>query len=113
MERTSEFTGAPVDTYSDEWRHECECKTLLRMVDADARNAYLTKIERRRGAEAATRLRVDAAALFLLRNPEKVWEWYRASFEATVGLGPVFAHQVMKRARACKEARAQAAENAE
>lgn len=26
---TSELTGEPVDTSSDAWRHECECRWLL------------------------------------------------------------------------------------
>lgn len=33
--------GRVVSSYSEEWRHECECTTLLRVPTLEARRSYL------------------------------------------------------------------------
>ena len=75
----SEFTGEPVSTDSEDWRHECEVRWLLSLPDRFARNDYLNGyvaengrrmpgIVGHRGQAAADRLRKDAEKLFYLRR---------------------------------------------
>lgn len=75
----SEFTGQPVDTFSEEWRHECECRALLAMPSREARNRFLNGYtdhagKKRpgvltfRGQAGVDRLRNDAEKLFYLRR---------------------------------------------
>ena len=33
--------GTEVSNYSEEWRHQCECATILRMPTLEARRSYL------------------------------------------------------------------------
>lgn len=48
--------GRQVDSSSEDWRAECEARTVLRMPGKPARRAYLAAVEKRRGVEAADRL---------------------------------------------------------
>lgn len=45
-----------VDTYSEEWRHECEVRAVASMFEV-SRIAYLKDVEKRRGEKAAEVLR--------------------------------------------------------
>ncbi|WP_430869648.1 DUF7696 family protein [Cupriavidus basilensis] len=48
------------------YRHECEVKWLISLAPAAIR-AYLDAVEKKRGAEAAERLRRDARAMWEAR----------------------------------------------
>lgn len=58
------ITGEQVDSSSEEWRLETEARELLRRNTVDRRE-YLAAVERKRGADAADRLK----AVFM-----KLWE---------------------------------------
>ena len=47
---------APVDTWSEEWRLECEARHVLSLKDKKARVAYLGRIKVKRGNQAADQL---------------------------------------------------------
>ena len=73
------LAGRTVDTASEEWRHECECQTVLAMPDRPARLRYLYGVEGRwsdgrakvtvrgvahiRGMDAAKRIQADCMTL--------------------------------------------------
>lgn len=75
----SEFTGEPVSTWSEEWRYECELRTVLAMSraeraafingDRDAGNRGITAI---RGAAAAERFQRDLERLADLRASRSI-----------------------------------------
>jgi hypothetical protein len=78
-QKISEFTDQPVDTFSESWRHECECRWLLALPTREQRNRFLYgytdsagKKQRGvadiRGAEAAAKLKRDAERLFYIRK---------------------------------------------
>ena len=73
----SEFTGKEVDTYSEEWRFECECAHLLRMPGRHERNTFIeggpeTKgIRKVRGDAAANALRAGVLLLWEIRQEKK------------------------------------------
>lgn len=54
--------GRAVFSDTEEWRHECEAKAILKMSPL-AQGEYLWDIERIRTVEAATRLRETMAQL--------------------------------------------------
>lgn len=58
----------PQDTSCEAWRHRCEVVHVANMPSREARAVYIMDIERKRGREAAMRLRDDVIA-----------EWNRAS----------------------------------
>lgn len=65
----SELTGIEVDTYSEEWRHECECRWLLDSLPSkQERREYLDKVEKRRGKPAADKMYADALAIHAVRK---------------------------------------------
>lgn len=78
----SEFTGEPVDTASEEWRHECECRYMLdHFTTRDQRNLHIEGVPKPapgqrfvkglrtyRGDEAAQRLVDDTKRLFAIRK---------------------------------------------
>lgn len=41
--------GRVVDTWSEEWRAECEARHVLNLPSKTQRNAYLATVERKRG----------------------------------------------------------------
>ena len=47
------------DTYSEEWRHECEINFVLAMPSRERRAAYLDLIEKHRGEAAADRMKQE------------------------------------------------------
>ena len=49
----------PVETYSEQRRHECEVRMILNMSSRIQRKGYLDGVEAKRGKAAADRLRVD------------------------------------------------------
>lgn len=44
--------GREVSNYSEEWRAECEARTVCRMPNRFSRNEYMEKVKSRRGEEA-------------------------------------------------------------
>ncbi|MEY8688414.1 MAG: hypothetical protein AB9M53_00860 [Leptothrix sp. (in: b-proteobacteria)] len=83
----SVLAGADVDTASEAWRHDCECRAVLAMTDRDARLKYLFGVEERwsdgrlkvvtrgvahiRGREAADRIKSDAMKIFHATRDQK------------------------------------------
>lgn len=68
----SEFTGEPVDTYSEAWRHECEVRHVVdRIPTRELRNAFLARVSAIRGQAAADQLRADAMRLWEIRQARK------------------------------------------
>lgn len=54
----SDITGLPVDTSSEAWRFECECRWILdHLPNKFERREYLESLETKRGKPAADRLR--------------------------------------------------------
>lgn len=104
---TSELTGQPVDTYSEEWRHECECRHILGLPDQYARNDLLAGITKRRGSAAAERIRVDVAVIFLMRQPDEHWPRHLESFLNSQGFH--FTELVRIKAEGIRQARREAA----
>lgn len=52
----SEITGQPVNTWSEEWQHECEARALLKMAK-DEREAFLARAKGLRGEQAVDGLK--------------------------------------------------------
>ena len=104
---TSELTGQPIDTYSEQYRHECECRHILGLPDQYARNDMLAMIAKRRGAAASERIRVDVAVIFLLRQPDEAWPGYLESFLNSQGFH--FTEPVRIKAEGIRQARREAA----
>lgn len=46
-------------TYSEQWRHECEVRYVMRLPTRERRAAYLEHVRKHRGSDAAARLMVD------------------------------------------------------
>lgn len=83
---TSEFTGQPADTSSEDWRHECEVRWLLDELTLEQRRAYVNGViersggrdivtakgvRQKRGAEAAEKIINDLRKLNALRLARK------------------------------------------
>jgi hypothetical protein len=70
----SEFTGEPVNTWSEEWRHECELRAVLAMPKS-SREAYFNGVKDSkergiiavRGQAATDRIRAGLARLEEIR----------------------------------------------
>lgn len=50
----------PAPTYTEQFRHECEVRAVVAMASNARRRSYLEKVEKRRGAAAADRIRTEA-----------------------------------------------------
>jgi hypothetical protein len=55
-----------VDTYSEEWRHECEARAVLNMPLLDGQN-YLQLVEEKRGKSARDYLQVKVRELWITK----------------------------------------------
>lgn len=65
----SELTGELVGTWSEAWRHECECRYVLGLLnEKGAGPAYLQWVEKQRGSAAAHRLHDDVVKLREIRR---------------------------------------------
>lgn len=60
--------GRQVDSASEEWRHECEARGIAKLPTLNERRWWLESIEKRRGKEAADRLRATMQALWKARR---------------------------------------------
>jgi len=56
--------GRVVDNYSEEWRLECEARTILKIPSLYNRRRHLEEIERRRGPEAVAQIKTMMLALW-------------------------------------------------
>ncbi len=64
-----EITGETVSSYSEAYRHECECRAILRMATRDERAKAISAVAARRGTECAVKLKRDALLIHMLRLP--------------------------------------------
>lgn len=71
MNQVTLHDGRQVDSSSEEWRHECEAITLLRM-SLGARKAHLQAVEARRGIPARQQLQVTLMALWIKQQAERL-----------------------------------------
>jgi hypothetical protein len=61
-----------IDTYSDDWRGQCEARVVAGMETHEQRRAYLEKVAYHRGVAEMVRLR--NAAWELMREPPELSE---------------------------------------
>ena len=59
--------GTEVPSDSEAWRHECEARSIVERPTLAERRMYLDEVERRRGKDAADRLRRTMSELWKLR----------------------------------------------
>lgn len=59
--------GTQVENTSEAWRHQCEAVAITKLPSTGMRRAWLEDLERRRGKEAADRLRETIKALWARR----------------------------------------------
>jgi hypothetical protein len=66
---TSEFTGLEIDTFSEDWRHECEVRHIVDNIPTrELRNAHLGLVAKIRGQAAADHLRAESMRLWEIRQ---------------------------------------------
>jgi hypothetical protein len=65
------FEARMIDTYSEEWRMECEARHVLNMRLVVDRRAYLERVEKVRGVEARNALAAVLKDLWGKRKAEK------------------------------------------
>ena len=51
-----------VDKMSEQWRHECEVRFVIKLSTREIRATYLNGVEQKRGKPAADKLRMDVLA---------------------------------------------------
>lgn len=56
--------GRVVDDYSEEWRAECEARSVCKMRTKRERAAYCDRVQARRGFDAASKLIADVRAVW-------------------------------------------------
>lgn len=56
--------GRVVDTWSEDWRAECEARAVLRMPSKDHRYRWLDAVEKRRGRDARMELQRRVMAIW-------------------------------------------------
>lgn len=56
--------GRVVDSWSEDWRHECEAREILALPTGDMRRDRLAAIRSRRGPGAANALRKTLRAMY-------------------------------------------------
>lgn len=66
--------GREVSSASEEWRHECEARTVLRMGGRDVRRAYLDKVGARRGKPAMFALEDTLVKLWKIERAKLILE---------------------------------------
>lgn len=60
--------GREVETYSEEWREECEARHILSLRPLQKRRDYLEAIKKKRGVEAEKRMKKILDAIFERRK---------------------------------------------
>lgn len=61
---------AKVDTYSEEWRHECECRYVLSLKNLNDRRNYMSLVRKSRRKEAIKKLEEGVKNLFYYKRIE-------------------------------------------
>lgn len=56
--------GRQVDSYSEEWRHECEARYVANLPNREARQAYLAYVRDRRSFDAGQKLEQLATRIY-------------------------------------------------
>lgn len=76
-------------TYSEEFRHQCEVRTIIRwrMEDRDRALRYLDGVKQRRGEKAGERLDRDVREQWKLGNRGKENEWKSESEKSAESSG--------------------------
>lgn len=66
-----------IDTNSEEWRHQCEVRAVLRMRVRSQAEAYdyLETVKEKRGLNAYNRLKNDCAAQWAKGNRGEHGDW--------------------------------------
>lgn len=67
----SKLLGSEVDSWSEDWRHECECSSILAMPTRDARHDFLLGVEKFRGRPSAEKLKSDVLRLWEINRVNK------------------------------------------
>ncbi len=60
--------GRLVSSFSEEWRHECEARSILDIPGVHARQAHLSKIADKRGQKIADRLKATMMVIWNQRQ---------------------------------------------
>lgn len=60
----SRLLGRDVHYASEEWRHECEVVTILRMPTKEGRAAHLRLMEKHRSKAAIDRIKADMQRIY-------------------------------------------------
>jgi hypothetical protein len=96
------LTGAEVDSSSEAWRHECECRQLARMT-TQSRRALHEKIIKKRGESAGDRIQKDVMTLRLMRD---LWSKSRDEIdEAWPQINGRYGWDISQRALQCLESK--------
>lgn len=56
--------GRQVSSHSEEWRHECEARSVCRLPTVQKRRAYLKRVGEIRGENARKALEVEIRAIW-------------------------------------------------
>lgn len=64
MPNVTLIDGRHVDSYSEEWRHECEARHVARLPGQAARHGYVAGVKEIRGAAAGQALADLAATIY-------------------------------------------------
>lgn len=65
------LSGEAVDSESEAWRHECEARAIAALPSTVERRTWLEGIEKKRGKDAADRLRATILKLWETRNADR------------------------------------------
>ena len=60
--------GTEVDSSSEAWRHECEARAIAALPTLAQRRAWLEDLQRKYGADRASRLRQTMAQIWATRK---------------------------------------------
>ncbi|MCV2423392.1 hypothetical protein LNV47_22650 [Paucibacter sp. DJ4R-1] len=63
--------AAPIDTWSEAWRHECEAQYVASKPTRAERAEYLDAISKKRGTAAGNQLRASVARIWSERQAAK------------------------------------------
>jgi len=64
--------GTKASSYSEEWREECEARSVMALPTLQRRQSHLYRLEKTRGKATADRLRKVMLAIWNKRQAEKI-----------------------------------------
>lgn len=65
------ISGHQVDNYSEEWREECEARSIVNMPTIQQRRDYLAYIRKNRGEDSANRLENIVREIWEINKQDK------------------------------------------